>query len=118
MDKLSSKKVAQVLLDASTALRSVTSERDALAIKVAAMERREEARKLAFVMHDKGVRADTPFDELVQDLEKEAESGRFPVIQEAVELVGPNMGLAQTLSDDVAGGGQSAFESYILGEVG
>jgi hypothetical protein len=118
MEKLSSDKVAQVLLDASKALRTVTDERDKLAARCEAMERREEARKLASAMHNKGVRLDVEYDELVTDLEKEAETGRFPVLQEAVELVAPNMGLTETLSDDVAGGGSTAFESYILGNVG
>jgi hypothetical protein len=118
MQKLSSDKIAQVLKDASVALKSVTDERDTLAVKCASMERREEARKLASVMHGKGIRLDTDFDSLVSDLEKDAESGRFSVIQEAVDLVGPNMGMSQTLSDDVSGGGSNAFEAYILGNVG
>lgn len=119
MQKLSADKVAQVLLDAKDALLSLTQERDTLAVKCASMERKEDARKLASVMHNKGIRLDTSFDELVADLEKDAESGRFPVIQEAVELVGPDMGMrSQTLKDDVPGGGASALESYIYGNVG
>jgi hypothetical protein len=119
MDKLSSQKVAQVLADTQKVLLSVTAERDKLASDNAVMLRRMEAEKLASAMHDKGVRLELDRDELVGELEKAAEDGRLPVIQEAVDMVAPNMGFTGTLtSDDVAGGGASGLESYILGNVG
>lgn len=119
MNKLSSEKIAQVLADTRMVLLSVTDERDKLAAENAQMKRHAEAEKLASKMHEKGVRMDTEHSELVSELEKAAEDGRLPVIQEAVDLVGPQNGFTGRLSsDDVAGGGSNAFESYILGNVG
>ena len=118
MQKLSAAKVAQVLEDAQKALLSVTEERDKLAEENAAMKTRAEAEKLASKMHDKGLKLDTECDELATELEKAAEEGRFPVIQEAVEMVAPNMGLAGNLSDEAPGGGLTNLESYIIGNVG
>jgi hypothetical protein len=120
MAELDKEKVAKVLSDAGTALRSMAAERDKLAARCSILERHAEAQKLATAMHEKGLNRDVDYETLVQDLEKAAEAGRLPVIQEAVEMVGPNMGFTGTLSnDDVpAGGGSSAFENFILGDVG
>ena len=84
------------------------------------MERRGEAAKLASVMHDKGIRMDTDFGDLVLELEKAAEDGRLPIIKEAVEMVAPNMGgmNGSLVSDERSGNGSTSFESYILGDVG
>jgi len=119
MEKLSSQKVAQVLEDTRVVLLSVTEERDKLASEVASMKRHQDAEKLASKMHDKGVRMDTEHADLVVELEKAAEDGRFSVIEEAVEMVSPQNGFTTRLhNDDVAGGGGNAFESFILGNVG
>ena len=119
MNKLSSQKVAQVIADTQKVLLSVTAERDKLAGDNALMHRRMEAEKLASVMHDKGVRLELEHEELVGELEKAAEDGRLPVIQEAVDMVAPNMGMTGSLtSDDATGGGSTALESFILGNVG
>jgi len=119
MNKLSSSKVAQVLEDARYMLLSITEERDKLASENAYMKRHLEAEKLASVMHDKGVRMDVDHAELVGELEKAAEEGRLPVIQEAVDMVSHQNGFTGRLSnDDVTGGGGNALESYILGNVG
>lgn len=120
MEKISYSKIAQVLEDTKTALLSVTSERDKLASENASLKRHLEADKLASVMHAKGLRLNEGHDELVADLEKAAEEGRLPVIQEAVDMVAPNMGLSGIhMTDDVApGAGGNPLESYILGSVG
>jgi hypothetical protein len=119
MDKISSTKFAQVLQDAQRVLLSVTSERDKLAEENAAMKSRIEAEKLASTMHEKGCRLDTEYSDLVSELEKEAEQGRLPIIQQAVEMVGPNMGLKGiSTHDDVIGGGASSLENYLIGDVG
>ncbi len=119
MPELDKEKVAKVLKDAGAALRSVTSERDKLAAENALLRRRDEAQKTASVMHAKGIHREVDFDTLVGNLEKAAEAGRLHVIQEAMEMVGPNMGsLGSLTSDDVASGGSNAFESFILGDVG
>lgn len=120
MDKLSNDKVAEVLLDAKNALLAVTEERNKLAAENSDMKRRIEAEKLASAMHQKGIKTDMDLDELAAELEKEADTGRFDVIQQAVDLVAPNMGMnAGTLThDDVTGEGASALEQYIFGKVG
>jgi len=119
MEKLSYTKIAQVLADTRQVLLSVTEERDKLATENSLMFRRMESEKLASQMHDKGVRLELEHDELVGELEKAAEDGRLPVIQEAVDMVAPNMGLTGTLiSDEMTGGGEDALTSFILGNVG
>lgn len=119
MNKISNSKIAQVLSDTQKVLLSVTAERDKLASANASMYRRMEAEKLATAMHEKGLRLEFDRGELVSELEKAAEEGRLPVIQEAVDMVAPNMGLTGTLSsDEASGGGATALESFILGNVG
>lgn len=120
MPELDNEKVAKVLKDAGVMLKSVAEERDKLASKCALLERRFEAQKLASSMHAKGLNRDVEYDALVENLEKAAEDGRLPVIQEAVDMVGPNMGSIGSLSHDdhPVGGGSNPFESFILGDVG
>jgi hypothetical protein len=120
MPELDKEKVAKVLADAGVMLRSVASERDKLAAKCAFLERHFEAQKLASVMHTKGLNRDVEYEALVSSLEKAAEEGRLPIIQEAVEMVGPNMGSFGTLAgeDGATGGGSDNFTSFILGDVG
>lgn len=121
MDKISSTKLAQVLHDAQEAIRSVTAERDAATQKLAQLERRRDAEKLAFDMHAKGVNLDKDFGDLADELEKSAEAGELPIIQRAVDMMAPNMGLSTaTLNNDetkVASGGTD-FERYIFGAIG
>lgn len=117
--KLSAAKVAQVLLDAQHSLLSVTAERDKLAAENAELKTRMEVEKLAAEMHKKGCRLDVEYEDLVQDLEKAAMEGRLPTIQEAVDMVAPNVGLSGPLvSDDVPGGGMTSLEGFIMGSVG
>ena len=120
MDKLSTAKVAQVLADAQQVILSVTDERDKLASKLSELETRREAEKVAAALHEKGMRLDTEYGVLVQELEKAASDGRLPVIQEAVDMVAPNMGIRATslTNDEVTAGGGSALESYLVGNVG
>jgi hypothetical protein len=118
MQKLSSQKIAQVLQDTQRVLLSVTGERDKLAAENTAMKNRAEAEKLAFTMHDKGLEMDTPFADLVTTLEKRAAAGDLSTLKEAVGMVAPNMGLTNSVSDEVRGGGGSTFENYVLGGVG
>jgi hypothetical protein len=120
MEKISSEKIAKVLTDARNALVSVTEERDKLAERCALLERRAEAEKIAAAMHEKGVHLDVEREDLVADLEKAAESGRLPVLEEALTMVGPNMGITGTLTSDeeLRGSGGNALESFLLGDVG
>lgn len=118
MQKISSDKIAEVLKDASAALLNVTSERDKLASQVSELLLQREVEKLASDMHEKGVRTDTAFDALVEDLQKAASEGRLDVIKEAVQLMAPDMGHSVSLREGAEGGsGASAFENYILGSI-
>ncbi len=121
MADLDKEKVAKVLADSAQALRSVTAERDKLAGENSTLKRHFEAQKVAEAMHAKGLNLDVPSETLVEDLEKAAADGRLPAIQEAVDMVAPNMGgFTGTLSSDDAsvGGGSSPLESYLVGDVG
>jgi DNA anti-recombination protein RmuC len=121
-------KVAQLLGDTSQALRQVTSERDdalhkaaAAETKLATIERRLEAEKVAARMHQKGLELDTDLNDLADHLEKAAQEGKLGEIQRAVEMVGPNMSIAKTAhvnDDQPAGGGNSDLVRYLVGSVG
>jgi hypothetical protein len=100
---------------------SVAAERDSAVEKLAHLERRLDAEKLAAMMHHKGLETDTDFASLADHLEKEAERGKFEVIKQAVEMVGPNMGFktASVHHDSVTqGAGHTDFERFLVGDVG
>ncbi len=118
MEKLSNKKIATVLRDAENALRAITHERDEALSKLAAHERRTTCEKLAYAMHNKGIHTDIDTDTLVNSLEKAAEQGRLPIIQEAVSMMGANMSFANLNNDTVVPGGSSELERFIVGDVG
>ena len=120
MNKLSNEKAAQALHDSADILRAVVAERDEAISKLATVERRREAEKLASVMHAKGLHQDVDSDVLADSLEKAAEQGRLPIIQEAVDMMGShNMNFAQINNDEVnQGGGSSSLENFVMGHVG
>ncbi len=121
MNKLSNEKVAQVLHDAGAALRVMAAERDSVTEKLAGMVRRRDAEKLAAAMHDKGINLDQQFTALADDLEKAADEGRLPVIQEAVGMVAPDMAFktASITTDEYqTGAGESDLVRFVLGDVG
>lgn len=120
MNKESTLKIARVIHDARQAVVSLTAERDKLASENAAYKRREEATKVASMLHDKGFHQDKPFAELVEDMEKEAAAGHLPEIARAAEMVGPNMSFGFTNNDEVGGGGGSndVLTNYLVGSVG
>lgn len=119
-------KIARVLADAGQTLRKVASERDGamaengqLRQKLASVETRLMCEKIAAEMHEKGLRHDIEFPELVDDLEKSASEGKLPVIMEAVKMAAPNMGNHFSINNDEASGiGMSDFEAYLVGNVG
>lgn len=118
MDKESSQKIAKVLSDASVALLSVTAERDKLASRVKHYETREEATKVACLMHDKGINLDMELPELVAHLEKEASAGRLGEIARAAEMIGPSMSFGSPNQGGPAVDSGDAFTSYLVGNVG
>lgn len=120
MEKLSNEQVAELLTDASKTIREQSTEIQALRDKVAGMELRDRAVKIAAAMHEKGTQLDTPRDVLVAQLEKEAAAGRLDSIEKAVEMIGPDMwkqaraGSNPNPNSDAGGGAGSQFESYII----
>jgi hypothetical protein len=121
MKKLSHEKIAQVLSEVPGALRKLAEERDAALMKLASIQKRQGAEKLAAAMHKKGLDTDTEFTALADRLEKAASEGKFQRIHDAVELVGPDMGtkIAQLSNDETrAVSGTSDFERFIYGDVG
>lgn len=119
-------KVAKVLNDSANLMRAVTGERDTalakvaeLQLKVASYERRTGAEKVAAMMHQKGINTDIEFTHLVADLEKAAQEGKLPTIEEAVDMVGPNMSLkTASIHETPVGAGETDFERFLLGNVG
>ena len=118
MNKEAASKIAQVLRDAQTALIAVTQDRDKLAQRCSAFERRGEATKVAAAMHDKGINRDVDFADLVESLEKEASAGRLGEIERAVDMVGPNMSFGTMNHDEGLNVGSNAFEGFLMGTVG
>jgi hypothetical protein len=118
-------KTAQVLRDSAQLVRSVSSERDALQEKLAASEQKNKAyerraacEKLAAQMHLKGFRVDEDLHALADDLEKSAMAGKLPVIEEAVNMAGPNMSTKTASISETHAATGSEFERYLLGNVG
>jgi len=121
MEKLSNEKLAAVLREAPAVIRSLVAENDRLSTKLASMERRGDAEKLAEVMHGKGLELDKTASELADRLEKAAEQGKLETIREAVDLVGPDMSekIGSIANNDtgVSSTG-SDLERYLVGGVG
>ena len=123
--RMDQEKVAQVLRDAGTAMRAVATERDEAVdklaeanAKLAAYERRTMAEKVAAQMHHKGINTDVEFSDLVSDLEKAASEGKLGTIENAVEMVGPDMSLKTASIHDSPRASGNAFEAFLLGGVG
>jgi hypothetical protein len=117
MDKQSTLKVARIVADAQSAITSLVQERDELQAKVAAFQRREDATKVAAMLHDKGIHSEIEFPALVEKLEKEAEAGHLPEIQRAADMIGPNMIFGTPAQDHSGGQGENALTSYLMGFV-
>lgn len=121
MKKLSAEQVQSVFGQVPETLRKLASERDFWRNEAQTRMRRDECEKVAHAMHEKGISVEVPFADLVNQLEKAAESGRLEKIAEAVDLVGPNMGqkIASLTNDEGhAQGGSSSFEQFLLGGIG
>jgi hypothetical protein len=119
MEKISSEQVVELLTDASSTIRTQAEKIASLEEKVAANELRERTTKVASAMHGKGLRLDTPREELQGELEKEAAAGRLGEIERAVEMVGPDMGKFARVNnnetnDQGSASSGSAFEQFIL----
>ena len=120
MNKISNEQISQVLHEAPGMIRALVSENASLRTKVANMERREQAEKLAEAMHAKGLRLDKTAEDLAVDLEKAAEQGKLEAIREAVDMVGPDMGekIGSIGNNDAQSAMGSDFERFLVGGVG
>lgn len=123
MNKLSSEQLQQVLEVIPGTLRSLAGERDYWRKEAQSRMHHEDAEKVARAMHDKGINADTPIDNLIENLEKAAYAGNLEKIAEAVDMVGPDMGqkiasLTGDASTVASTGSSTDFERYIVGGVG
>lgn len=119
MEKLSESKQAEVLADAAAVIRTVCEERDTALAKVAEYEQNARVTKLAAKMKEKGITGEDD-STLVENLNKAASEGRLDKMEEAVDLVGPDMwNKLASKSDDsrTTGGsaGSSDLERYLSG---
>jgi len=121
MDKVSSEQIVELFGHVPDTLRKLASERDFWKKEAQVRIRRDEAEKVAHAMHDKGIEMDTPFETLVDRMEKAAEQGKLAEIERAVDYVGPDMGrkLAQLSNDErVDASGADPLTQYIVGGIG
>lgn len=120
MNKISNEQISQVLHEAPGMIRALVSENDGLRTKLANMERRDAAEKLAEAMHAKGLELDKTAEELVENLEKAAQQGKFETIRAAVDMVGPDMGekIGSVGNNDAGAATGSDLERYLVGGVG
>jgi nitrogen-specific signal transduction histidine kinase len=116
MRKVSNEKSASVLKHASVAIRTLTARCSDLTAKLAHYELQDHSRKVAAQMLEKGL-SDETLDKLAGQLAQEPE--RLGNLEQAVALVGPNMGkVAHVLRDGTSGGAVvSDLERYLLGQL-
>jgi hypothetical protein len=120
MDKLSNEQLSELYTDAAQTIRKLASRTKDLEEKLAAKEIRERAEKVASAMHGKSIRLETPREDLIGELEKEASAGRLETLEKAVDMVGPDMGKFASVDNrhdnndqgNVSSG--SALEQFIL----
>jgi hypothetical protein len=111
-EKLSTEQKLAVMAEVPTALRTLAAERDYYRDKLASIEGRQRVEKLASVMIDKGL-TDGTVESVADELEKEAKDGRdLKVVEEAVDMVGPDMGKTAHISDEHSSS-SSDFERYL-----
>lgn len=121
MNKLSDAQRAEVLHDAAATLRSQQAYISELESKLAAVQTRDRVEKLAEQMHSKGLDLDTPVEVLADRLEKAASDNKLEAIEQAVEMIGPDMGtkIAQLTNEEQRVSiGSSDLERYLTGAVG
>ena len=120
---ISKEKIAAVLADAASTLRSQQAHINELEEKLASKERHERVLKLASDMHAAGADLDVPVQQLVERLEKVAQQtpGELDALEKALDYMGPNMGskLAQVADGETsASSSGSNFEAFIMSGVG
>jgi hypothetical protein len=120
MDKISNAQIAEVLTDAASTLRDQQAYIQELEVKIASGEKRDRAEKIASEMHRKGIELDVSVEQLADRLEKTA-SEKLSTIEQAVDLVGPDMGSKiGSVSNHERGttSDSNDLERFILGDAG
>lgn len=112
MQKLSSTKVAEVLLQAPAALRALSEENTALKEKLAHYQKMERVTKIASAMQVKNLDPDTDYNEKVASL---MDSDNLDVVEKAIELSAPQIKLAHLA--DHPGNSGDAESAFIAGIV-
>ena len=120
MDKISNQKIAAVLAYVPGTIRKLAEENKELTAKVAHFELRTRVEKIASEMHRKNIHSDLELSDLADNLEKQASEGKLDAIEQAVDMVAPDMGtkLAQLTGDDRGTSSSSDLERFIVGGVG
>lgn len=117
MLKLSSAQQCEILEEVPHVLRAVAAERDLYKLAFLEAASRSRIEKVASQMIDKGLKTGN-VQEVADELQKQAEAGdlNLDVTEQAVELVGPNMGKHAHLSDELSSStGSSDLERFVLG---
>lgn len=118
MEKLSMEEIQELVSEAPGVIRKLASERDEYKSLYEALVRKDEAEKVASMMHDKGINTELDLETLTANLEKAAEQGKLEQIRAAVDMVGPDMGtkMAQLTGDEQRiAAGSSEFERFLAG---
>lgn len=122
MDKESMDRSALVMQKTAELLHAVPAileERDQLRVKVAKLEQRAYAEKVARKMHEKGIDSDMPLPELVDECVKRAEAGKLTQWEEYVDKTASDMSIRSVKVDDreevPSGEGMDSFTRYLVG---
>jgi hypothetical protein len=117
MNKLSAEDQRQVLAEVPGTLLKLAAERDMYRSMVLENASRKRIEKIAGVMLEKGIR-EGKLTEVADELEKSASAGavNLDAIEQAVELVGTDMGKHASVSDGFSTTtGGSDLEQFLLG---
>jgi hypothetical protein len=117
MNKLSGAQQCEILEEVPRVLREVAAERDLYKEAFLKGANRSRIEKVASQMVEKGLKGGT-VQAVADELEKQAQAGslNLDVTEQAVELVGPDMGKHAHLSDELSGSaGSSDLERFLTG---
>lgn len=117
MLKLSAAQQCEILEEVPNVLRSIAAERDLYKHAFLEAANRTRVEKVASQMIDKGLKSGN-VQEVADELQKQANAGdlNLDVTEQAVELVGPNMGKHAHLSDEFeSSAGSSDLVRFVLG---
>jgi len=120
--KISAEKIAAVIAEVPGTLQALDEDRNQWRTRAVSAETELTKRatadrisKIAAAMEEKGLDSSHSFEERVSMLEKQADSGRLDVIEEAIALSAADRPLGELA--DVAGHSLSDFENFILGDL-